>query len=160
MINFQHRSSVGLVGGLLIVALLLVLTLACGRGSNPGPSEKDMYEAVKADFDALNARLSNLADSCHSGGYRHDPILAMECLGLGVGTGGTFSMSVEISNFRKVACAEAVGQPGYICDYVLNFRTNNPNIQPILARALGPSGSVTQGRFVRQDRTWVRLPMQ
>jgi hypothetical protein len=130
--------------------------------SNRGePTVEDIYEAVNAQFRGVNANAAAAAESCNSGGARNDALLAMQCLGMagaaGVGQGGTFRpVAFKLTRLQKVGCAPAVGQAGYMCDYVAGFE-GNTQLPPSMD-ALVRNGSVGQARFIRVGDAWQMLP--
>ena len=73
-----------------------------------------MLAAVEDVANGLNAGQNDLANRCAQGGIKNDPGLAIMCLGQ-IGAGGP--MKVRITRFRKIACSQAQGGPGWVCDY-------------------------------------------
>jgi hypothetical protein len=126
--------------------------------ANREPSSRDMCLAVADLMDSMNDQYRSTKASCERGNYRDNPVLAVQCLGLYAGTGGTGDMSVQMTYFEKIACAsaEATGQPGFNCDYVLRYSASNPAIQKAMA-SIAPFGSVIQSRFVQRGDRWMRM---
>jgi hypothetical protein len=83
----------------------------------------------------------------------------MQCLALCGAGGGKCSLSFEITQFRKLGCEKAEGQPGYVCDFVLGFASDSPFAQGALRQLTG-GGNAGQGRFLRNDEGWLYLPNQ
>jgi hypothetical protein len=97
----------------LVVAACGLLT-ACGE-----PSESDMKSAVENTFNGMNSQLG------------------------GVGKLIGKDLSTKILSFKKLACAEAKGNPGYACDFEMALD--------------GPLGQKTEkgsARFVKGDKGW------
>lgn len=100
---------------LLITAAACVLLAACGGE----PSESDMKGAVEKTFGGVNDELKDV--------------------GKVIGK----DLSTKVTAFKKLACAEAKGNPGYACDFEMSVD--------------GPLGAQTQkasGRFVKSDKGW------
>lgn len=144
------------------VLLGLGFTLAGMPAWATEPTEKEMREAVQAQFDNVNDASADTAERCNNREFNRgggNPLLALECIGQVLGGGGLTDggrnmkpIEVIITAFRKIACEKAHGKAGYLCDYVLGYEIpNNPT--SIYTRA----GSNSQGRFVKQGNYWVRL---
>ncbi|MCY1455661.1 hypothetical protein D9M71_728090 [compost metagenome] len=88
----------------------------------------------------------------------NDPMFAMQCASLAmVGAGTSGGMQVEVSDFEKIACAKADGQPGYVCDYYLGMSTNSPAMGGATGDMMR-QGSAGQGRFIKRQNGWLFLP--
>ncbi len=123
------------------------------------PSSQEMRDAVQAKLDAYNDSMKRKIDACKNGDVQGNPVLAAQCLAVYAGgSNGKSDYMIKITKFKKIACAsaQAVGKPGYNCDYVLNLSENTP----ALLGALGittRSGGTTKGRFVREDDSWTLI---
>jgi hypothetical protein len=122
------------------------------------PSSRDMCLAVANLMDGINDNYREIAQACARGDYRDNPIRAMQCLGLCAGTAGECELSIQMTHFDKIACADAkpTGQPGFNCDYVLRYSASSANVQQALA-TVAPAGSVVQSRFVKRGTVWIRM---
>jgi hypothetical protein len=122
------------------------------------PSSRDMCLGVANLMDGINDNYREIAQACARGDYRDNPIRAMQCLGLCAGTAGTCELSIQMTHFDKIACADAkpTGQPGFNCDYVLRYSASSANVQQALA-TVAPAGSVVQSRFVKRGAVWIRM---
>jgi hypothetical protein len=95
---------------------LACMALAACSGE---PSETDMKAAVEQTFGGMNEQLG------------------------GVGKLIGKDLSTKIKGFKKLACAEAKGNPGFACDFEMTVD--------------GPLGEKTEkasGRFVKGDKGW------
>ncbi|MBI3443939.1 MAG: hypothetical protein HY055_00865 [Magnetospirillum sp.] len=99
----------------LITIATCALLVACGGE----PSESDMKGAVEQTYGGMNKELD------------------------GVGKLIGKDLTTKVKTFKKLACAEAKGSPGYTCDFEMTVD--------------GPLGAQTQkasGRFVKGDKAW------
>ena len=122
------------------------------------PSSREMCLAVADVMDGVNDSYREIQRSCESGDFRNNPIRAMQCLGLCGATAGKCELTVRMTRFEKIGCADAkpTGQTGFNCDYVLRYSASSANVQQALA-TVAPAGSVVQSRFVKRGAGWVRL---
>lgn len=122
------------------------------------PSSREMCLAIANLMDGVNDRYREIQRSCEQGGYRENPMLAVQCLGLCGATAGKCELSVRLVRFEKIECADArpTGQPGFNCDYVLRYTASSPNVQQALS-TIAPAGSIVQSRFVKQGSAWIRM---
>jgi hypothetical protein len=100
------------------VSLACALLVACSGE----PSEADMKAAVEQTFGGMNEQLG------------------------GVGKLIGKDLSTKVKGFKKLACAEAKGNPGFACDFEMTVD--------------GPLGEKTEkasGRFVKGDKGWAVL---
>jgi hypothetical protein len=145
-----------------VVTELEIRSIALADHSIPGaegePTARDMLLAVRAQFDAINAEVAALSARCRRGDYGGDPILAVECLAI-MAAGGGGQGAMRMTGFEKFSCADAVSDPGFVCDYRLAFEVSGPSIPRRLAELIG-AGSASRGRFVKVDSGWLfmRLP--
>lgn len=101
-----------------VVLAACALLAACGGE----PSESDMKAAVEQTFGGMNEQLG------------------------GVGKLIGKDLSTTVKAFRKLACAEAKGNPGFACDFEMTVD--------------GPLGVKTEkgsARFVKGDKGWAVL---
>lgn len=123
-----------------------------GQSSSGEPTAREMEAAVSNIAQGLNAGQEELSDRCQRRQFQNDPALALMCLAQ-MGAGGP--MHVGVSNFRKIACEKAEGQPGYVCDYSFGVNLAAGRDMGILGEMARSGGSCT-GRFVRTvSRGWV-----
>ena len=117
-----------------------------------GPSSRDMCLAVAARFDMVNENLEAKARACKAfDGRTASPFLAMECIALCGGTGGSCEMSVRLLSFTKVACGEAVGAAGWVCDYQSAMTSRGTPGLP----DFGPG--LNKARFVKSADGWLMI---
>ena len=79
----------------------------------------------------------------------------MQCIQLCVSSSNC-EISMGLTGFKRIACEKAVGQPGFVCDYVISYSSSSRSMAEILD-AIGASGAVTQGRFVQMQNGWLRV---
>jgi len=120
------------------------------------PSARDICLAIADRFDGINDTYRERAAACRRGDFKHNPMLAIQCLQLCGGTGGSCEVSFNLTRFQKIACEKAQGQPGYVCDYVVNYSASSPVVQQAMSSILG-SGTAAQGRFVPAPGGWIQL---
>jgi hypothetical protein len=117
-----------------------------------GPTSRDMCLAIAARFDAVNENLEAQARACKSFDSRNgNPFTAISCIALCGGTGGTCQMSVRLLSFKKIACGEAVGQAGWICDYQSQMTSRGTPPLP----DFGPG--LNKARFVKSPDGWLMI---
>lgn len=123
------------------------------------PSSQEMRDAVQAKLAAYNDTMKQKISACKNGDYQGNPVMAAQCLAVYAGgSNGKSDYMIKITKFKKIGCAsaQAVGKPGYNCDYVLNLSESTP----ALLGALGittQSGGTTKGRFVRDENSWTLI---
>lgn len=122
------------------------------------PTAEELLVAVKVQFDQINEELSTSFRRCQRGEFQNDPVMAMECLGM-LAAGGGSEFRMRLTRFEKLGCAGAVGQAGFICDYVLGFQSNSPFMQGRMEELM-KAGSMSQGRFIKFDGGWQFTPIQ
>lgn len=103
---------------LIAVSAACVLLAACSGE----PSEADMKTAVEQTFGGMNEQLG------------------------GVGKLIGKDLSTKVKSFKKLACAEAKGNPGFACDFEM-----------VVAGPLGEQTQKASGRFVKGDKGWTVL---
>jgi hypothetical protein len=126
-------------------------------GDSKRPTAREMYEAVKGQVAAINSSLQSTASACLGGQYKNDPLLAMQCLALCGGSGGTCKVGVTLTRFERLGCAQAAGKAGYMCDYIVGFQTRGATVPPSLEQLLG-GGQLTQARFLPRGQGWIIIP--
>lgn len=116
-----------------------------------------MRAAVAAQYEQVNDGAREAAERCQRGEFRNDPLLAMQCVAMGVTVGGGrdfAALNVKLTRFEKIACEKAQGQAGYVCDYIVGYGTNLQN-NPM--EGTTRRGEAAQGRFVKRSGRWVLL---
>lgn len=100
---------------------LIAVSAACGllAACSGEPSETDMKAAVEQTFGGMNEQLG------------------------GVGKLIGKDLSTKVKSFKKLACAEAKGNPGFACDFEMTV--NGP---------LGEQNQKASARFVKGDKGW------
>lgn len=127
--------------------------------ANGEPSASDMYDAVQAALQNVNATARDTAANCNHGNFQNDPFLAVQCLSysvsVGVTNGGSAVKAPEfkISHFNKLGCEKAVGYAGWRCDYELGI-SGNVQLPPSLAQLVA-GGTQSQARFLRRGDGWI-----
>ena len=116
-----------------------------------------MLRLIKAGkFDAINDNLKSQEQACKGGGFKNNPVLALQCLQLCGASGGSCNLSVSLTRFEKIACEKATGEPGYVCDYIMRMSASSPAAQQALA-TIAPGGSTDQARFLKTAKGWIQL---
>ena len=91
--------------------------------SAPGePTLDDMESALASIASGVDAAGDDLAARCAGRDFENDPPLAFMCLGQLASGGPT---TIHFASFRKLACAQASGKPGYVCDYSLSVNLDS-----------------------------------
>jgi len=120
------------------------------------PSSNEMCLALAGKFDAINDNLKSQEQACKGGGFKNNPVLALQCLQLCGASGGSCNLSVSLTRFEKIACEKATGEPGYVCDYIMRMSASSPAAQQALA-TIAPGGSTDQARFLKTAKGWIQL---
>lgn len=146
-------------------AALLAVLGALAASAHAEPSAEEMRAALEARHGNINANLQDIAERCNNREFNRgqgDPLLAMQCLQLGVGGGlsrdgrSVRAPATRLANFEKIACEKAQGKPGYVCDYRAGMDIDMGNLPPSM-RHLMAGGQITQGRFVKRGNGWMVL---
>lgn len=145
-------------------ALLAAIGLAAVGTTVPAapvgePSEADMLAAYQRRLQGVNNYTRSTAEQCQRGEYKRgqgDPVLAMQCLAFGSTGAGGGAPAMKATQFRKIACEKAQGEPGYWCDYTAGIDMNMP-LPPSMANLMR-GGSVSTARFVRTESGWLMMP--
>ncbi len=85
--------------------------------------------------------------------------MAAQCLAVYAGgSNGKSDYMIKITKFKKISCAsaQAVGKPGYNCDYSITLSENTPALLGTLGINT-QSGGTTEGRFVRTENGWTLI---
>ncbi|KIL97375.1 hypothetical protein CCC_00436 [Paramagnetospirillum magnetotacticum MS-1] len=104
-----------------VVVSSACLALAACSGE---PSESDMKAAVEQAYGSVNAQLG------------------------GVGKLIGKDLSTKVKSFKKLACSEAKGNPGFACDF-----------QMVVDGPLGEKTENASARFVKGDKGWAIFGM-
>lgn len=121
------------------------------------PTEDEMRAAVSARLNVANKTSADINRRCRNREFQRgggDPFLAILCLGtLGAQAGaGVDKTETKLSTFKKIKCSPALGQSGFICDFIAG---QNINILPGYMGELAARGKYSQGRFIRQGQHWI-----
>jgi|SRR5581483_3030642 len=127
-----------------------------GSPGDREPTEAELLGVFQAQFASTNAALKDKEGECKGGGYKNDPLLAMECLGTGLATGGRGGLGKKITGFRKIACSRARGEAGWNCDYVLQADVSGLSMSPSM-RQLMTTPAIQHGRFVSTSGRWIQV---
>jgi len=119
------------------------------------PTEAEMFEALKAGVDNANAVAKNTEAQCRNGGGASDPALAILCLAGAIGTQGRGGLGVQMTGFKKIACAKALSVPGWNCDYTQSMDMSGIVQSPLLKGLM--QDNVIHGRFLRTNGHWVLI---
>jgi hypothetical protein len=139
-----------------------------GHGSDAaGPSGADLFDAIQAKVDNWNANWKETVAKCRNinSNSEQDPILGMQCLTLFAANGDPtdprnamkYDFTMEITAFKKIECAKAVGHPGFVCDYEIAVSQNNPAFAGTLG-TLMEGTNITEARFLHADQGWIMAP--
>jgi hypothetical protein len=139
-----------------------------GHGSLAnGPSGADLYDAIQVRLDNWNANWKETVQKCKNLGSdnQQDPVLGMQCLTLFLANGDPtnpanaqkYDFTAEITEFKKVECAKAVGVPGFVCDYEIAVSQNNPAFTGSLGKIMEGT-SITEARFLYTGDRWIMAP--
>jgi hypothetical protein len=120
------------------------------------PTETELLAVFQEQFASTNAALKDKEGQCKTGAYKNDPMLAMECLGTGIATGGRGGLGKKITGFRKIACSRARGEAGWNCDYVLQMDLSGFKVSPSM-RELMTTPTIRHGRFVYTGGRWIQV---
>jgi hypothetical protein len=130
---------------------------AAGSPGDREPTEAELLTVFQEQFASTNAALKDKEGQCKSGAYKNDPMLAMECLGTGIATGGRGGLGKKITGFRKIACSGARGEAGWNCDYVLQMDVSGfTGVSPSM-RELMTTPTIQHGRFVHTGGRWIQV---
>jgi hypothetical protein len=131
---------------------------AAARPSSGEPSEREMLGAVQDAFAAQRQNLKDMADDCQGPASRRDPITNVRCLGALMVGADRGEVGFRVKEFRKLGCAKAQGQPGWVCDYVASL--SGAGSMAAMNSLVG-GASMSQGRFVpRGGGRWLLIPKQ
>lgn len=139
-----------------VLLVALGLTAPCALAQGGAPTEAEMRDALLARFESLNAELRDIRERCQRGEFEGDPVMGIQCLSVMAAAGGDRELTYDLTEFQKVACEKADGQPGYVCDYYAAMTSNSPFMRGAMARIF-EGGSIGQGRFVETEQGWLLL---
>ncbi len=140
---------------------LFILT-ACAE-SNVPPSQNELQTAATKSYAKINEEVAKIANECRGqGGVIVNPLKAMKCTSV-----CSFDPkdckklpTVDITDFKKLACVEAVGQPGWVCDYQYAVSSQSAFLLKMFKNLYG-SETVLKGRFFKSDAgEWMMVPYQ
>jgi len=156
---FQQKPAFLLVLVLTLLTTFFIIQLSTAMAGNNGePSEKQMRKAVEAKYSQINEHYRRLKRQCQGGGYRQNPLLAMQCIGLYGGSGNTGNISMHLTYFKKIACEINLEGPGYICDYIFSQSSSgNPYSRSIDGMTQGLQG---EGKFIHTNNGWVFISLR
>lgn len=122
------------------------------------PTAEEMFDTIQSALNQAAAEIRNMQSGCKTGA-RSNPMDALACItGTIAGQSGG-AQPMKISQFRKLGCAPAAGQAGYVCDYVLGVSGGAmANMGSVMGSMLA-SGSNSQARFIRSGQGWTTVPM-
>lgn len=144
-------------------------TPAAPATGNAEPTEQEMREAVQRHLENINAMMRAPAAPTSSGSrpYVYSPYWRYYGWGYGhkyspdsdyanwtdVARQAAATTRIEITSFKKIACAPAPDGGGFIGEYVaeLGVRGNNPAAQQVMQT----SGQRLQGFFYKGDKGWI-----
>lgn len=144
---------------LLLVCGIFALS-ACAE-SNKAPTEAELQSAASKSYSKINEEVSKIADECRGeGAVIVNPLKAMKCSSV-----CSFDPkecrklpTIEISDFKKLACVEAVGQPGWVCDYQYQVTSQSDFLLKMFKNLYGTE-TFAKGRFFKSDHgDWIMVP--
>ena len=138
-----------------ILFLVLILT-ACSLGDNP-PSEQDMETAAAANYLEFNKKMEILAAECReAGAVILNPVKTVKCATICATDTKDCRIlpTIEITNFKKLACSEAAGQPGWVCDYTYEISSQSDLVITMFQKIYGKT-TTAQARFFKTDDGWM-----
>ncbi|HEY0954176.1 MAG TPA: hypothetical protein VGE36_05415 [Roseateles sp.] len=135
-------------------------TAATTAGSGE-PTAEEMYDALQAKLKQFAANTAELqTQGCGAVKNRsNNPMDAMACLAGSLANSHGGAQPMRISQFQKLACAPASGQPGWVCDYLMGFSGGMVTAMGTLG-SMAASGQRSQSRFIRSGTGWISLPME
>ena len=139
---------------LLYLALIPILMLtACEKSGNSEPSAEELRVAASQTVFQINDEVRRIADECRGeGSVIVNPLKAMKCASV-----CSFDPKecrkipkLEMTNFRKLACEKAAGQPGWVCDYEYTVSSDSDFLMKMFENTYG-NQSRAKGRFIKSD---------
>lgn len=151
-------------------AAVSATTESSQTSTNAEPTEKEMREAVQRHLENINAMMRAPSAPTSSGQrpYVYSPYWRYYGWGYGyqkyskdsdyanwtdVARQAAATTRIEITSFKKIACAPAPEGGGFLGEYVaeLEVRGNNPAAQQVMQT----SGQRLKGLFFKGDKGWI-----
>lgn len=144
--------------------LSLLLLVGCFEQEvKKEPTQEEIRAAATKKFLQINDDVRKIADECRGeGSIIVNPLKAMKCTSV-----CSFDPQncekvpeIEVTDFKKLACVEAVGQAGWVCDYSYTVTSESDFILGMFENIYGKNNQ-TQGRFLQtENNEWIMVPMQ
>lgn len=118
------------------------------------PSESEMYDLLKGQFDEKAANIKAANANCERGPSGNDVFGAINCLGIMAKKGMGAGEPVKITSFEKLGCGRASGKPGFVCDYMIGISGGITTAMGPTVAAMYGSGGAAQARFLKSKKGW------
>lgn len=141
----------------LFISIIFILT-SCSAGPQE-PGEKEMKAAAEKKYLQINHDLEQLAADCRNqGSVIVNPIKAFKCTSVcALDTKECKVLpTLEMVNFKKLACEKANGQPGFICDYRYEMTSPSKFVIGMFEKVYGKD-NLAQARFFQSDSGWIMV---
>lgn len=146
----------------VLIPVLLLLIVACAQKPVP-PSEQEIKDAASQVYMKINADIRDIAEECRgAGAIIVNPLKALKCT-----SACSFDPKnceklpvLELTDFKKLACVQAVGEAGWICDYQYNISTDSQFLMDMFTNLYG-TDTQTQARFFQTEQgEWVMAKLK
>ena len=147
----------------VIIPIVFLLSLAACGTQDSEPSEADMRPLVNKAYTQINQDVQKIAEECRgAGAIIVNPMKALRCTSV-----CSFDPkeckklpTLEMTDFKKLACEKAVGQPGWVCDYEYGVASQSDFIMTMFKNVYGDT-TRAQARFFKSDHgSWVMATMK
>jgi hypothetical protein len=124
----------------------------------PGePTAEDIFRLIQGRLLTGNEKIRSTEQVCLSGGFKDDPVLALECLQILSLTGGQGGMRVRVTKFEKLGCSPEPASNQYKCLFSIAHTSNSPLLTGRLGQ-LFSTAEVQDGLFIHgADGTWTMV---
>lgn len=140
----------------ILCVLLLALTACFGPRE---PTEAQMSTAAGATYMKINSDLAALAEDCRQqGSVIVNPFKAVKCSSVCALDPKECKKlpTINMANFKKLACEKAVGQPGWVCDYQYEMASESSFVMTMFETVYGKENH-GKGRFFEADGQWIMV---
>ncbi len=141
------------------LALTFFITACSGSADRP-PNDEELRVAASQTVFQINDEVRRIADECRGeGSVIVNPLKAMKCASV-----CSFDPKecrkipkLDMTNFKKLACEKAAGEPGWICDYEYQVTSDSEFIMKMFRNTYGDQSRAT-GRFIKTDQgDWIMV---
>ncbi len=145
----------------LVYSICMVMFIVGCTAQNEEPSQSDLELAATKTYMKINDDIREIADECRGqGSVIVNPLKALKCTSV-----CSFDPKecrilpeITINDFEKLACVEAVGQPGWVCDYKYSVSSQSEFLLKMFKNLYGTENLV-QGRFFKDESgQWIMAP--